>query len=141
MQRNIEILHRQPKSAGVILIAYNHVLLVKEKSSGKWGLPKGAIEKNETSEACWQRELLEETTLDIKKYPFKVTHQRARSRYLIYTVKMYLPRDNFQTLKEEMDRKSTAEIKMIRWFTMEEMKGMTHRVNDVTRSSISSRIC
>lgn len=137
MQRNIEILHQQPKSAGVMLIAYDHVLFVKEKSSGKWGFPKGSIEKGETPEACWQRELLEETTLDIKKYQYRTTYRKVRSRYLVHTVRMYLPRDAFQTMKEEMDQKSTTEIKTMKWFTLEEASKMMDRVNDVTRNTMT----
>jgi ADP-ribose pyrophosphatase YjhB (NUDIX family) len=57
--------------AGVILFSPNkkYVLLVKMRSSkhqiGKWGFPKGSVEKNEYLNMCAMRELKEETGLSI----------------------------------------------------------------------------
>lgn len=63
--------HRSNKSAGVILIdpwssnIHEHtsyrVLVVQQRNSGVWGLPKGHLEENEDLETAAHRELLEET--------------------------------------------------------------------------------
>lgn len=64
--------HRSNKSAGVILIdpwtssnIYNprtyRVMVVQQRNSGVWGLPKGHLEKNEALLPAAHRELSEET--------------------------------------------------------------------------------
>ena len=63
--------HRSNKSAGVILIdpwSYNYndpatyrIMVVQQKGSGVWGLPKGHLESNETLYDAALREMREET--------------------------------------------------------------------------------
>lgn len=65
--------HRSNKSAGVILIdpwssnindhTSYRVMVVQQRNSGVWGLPKGHLEKDEELLTAAHRELLEETGL------------------------------------------------------------------------------
>jgi 8-oxo-dGTP pyrophosphatase MutT (NUDIX family) len=68
--------NRSNKSAGVILVdpwssdnVYNplsyRVMVVQQRNSGAWGLPKGHLEKNESLLPAAHRELLEETGIKI----------------------------------------------------------------------------
>jgi len=59
-----------PPKAGVILFDFKKkkILIVKNKNSegtGKWSLPKGHVEENESREDCAMRELYEETGLKL----------------------------------------------------------------------------
>ena len=47
--------------AGVLLHNGKKILLVCEKASKLWGIPKGHQEDNESYYDCWKRELKEET--------------------------------------------------------------------------------
>lgn len=68
--------HRSNKSAGVILIdpwssaniydpSSYRVMVVQQRNSGAWGLPKGHLEKDEALLPAAHRELLEETGIQI----------------------------------------------------------------------------
>lgn len=50
--------------AGVLLHNGRKVLLVHEKSSGMWGIPKGCKNPDESNCDCWKRELKEETGIE-----------------------------------------------------------------------------
>lgn len=80
-----------PSKAGVILFNSdkNKVLCVQNnyvKKNGKWGFPKGHLESNETINQCAQRELKEETGINLvismKDPKFKVNN----TTYFIYCV-------------------------------------------------------
>jgi ADP-ribose pyrophosphatase YjhB (NUDIX family) len=43
----------------------NEILFIERVDNGKLGIPAGALEENETIEACIRREVKEETNLDI----------------------------------------------------------------------------
>ena len=49
------------KGAGVFLHNQHKVLLVLQRESKLWGLPKGSKNPNEPVDECWRRELQEET--------------------------------------------------------------------------------
>lgn len=49
------------KGAGVFLHNENKVLLVLQRESKMWSLPKGSKNENEKVDECWKRELEEET--------------------------------------------------------------------------------
>ena len=77
-----------PPKAGVILFDFKKkkILIVKNKNTsgtGKWGLPKGHVEENESREDCAMRELHEET--GIKLYIIR-DEPRIRINNSIYYV-------------------------------------------------------
>ena len=53
-------------AAAVAVVHEGQVLLVKRRDSGKWTLPGGTLEFDETMEQCAVRELREETGLDVR---------------------------------------------------------------------------
>ena len=64
----------RPFACDGILVEGNKILLIKrakEPGLGKWAVPGGRIEENETAEECLKREFKEETGLDIE--PLKLT--------------------------------------------------------------------
>lgn len=54
-----------PATAAAILDANGRLLLVHRRDSGKWAMPGGTMEMNESLEDCVRREVLEETGLRI----------------------------------------------------------------------------
>jgi 8-oxo-dGTP diphosphatase len=59
----------RPFACDGILIENGKLLLVKrakEPDLGKWAVPGGRIEENETAEECLKREFKEETGLDVE---------------------------------------------------------------------------
>jgi 8-oxo-dGTP diphosphatase len=54
-----------PATAAAILDNENRLLLVERRDSGKWTMPGGTMEMNESLEQCIKREIREETGLDV----------------------------------------------------------------------------
>lgn len=135
MNRNLEVLHRGPASAGVLLIAKKHILLVKEKSSDKWGLPKGSIQKGETTGDCWRRELKEETQIDIDRYLYRITWSKVINRYVIYTVKLSIDDKTFDQLKTQESK--SEEITQVKWMEINSIsRKMFAQFNSTARTAI-----
>ena len=55
---------KHEKSCGCIIIEDKKVLLIKQ-TNGIWGFPKGHVEENETELQTAEREVKEETNLDV----------------------------------------------------------------------------
>ncbi len=59
----------RPVAADALLVEGNKVLLIRrgrEPFLGKWAIPGGFLEENETLEECCVREAKEETNLEVK---------------------------------------------------------------------------
>ena len=54
-----------PAARAVIEDDIGRVLFVRRKDDGKWGMPAGALELDESILACLKREVLEETGLEV----------------------------------------------------------------------------
>lgn len=59
---------KRDKSAGLIVVNENKILLVKNPKN-QWLLPKGHLEKDETEEQAAVREIKEETDIDVELIP------------------------------------------------------------------------
>lgn len=100
---------------GVIAISKNSskILLVQGRRTGKWSLPKGHIEKNETYEACARREFEEETGIKINDFTLKndIAKLRVGIYYFYEAEEEYVlnPRDNFEVISSG-------------WFSLKDME-------------------
>jgi 8-oxo-dGTP pyrophosphatase MutT (NUDIX family) len=74
-----------PSIRAIIFDKNNDVLFIKRKGSGKWALPAGGIEINESIFECLQREVGEETGLHVLK----------ASLIALYTGKEYCIKNRF----------------------------------------------
>ena len=82
-----------PVVAGIILDRENKILLIKrgvKPCIGKWTLPTGFIEVNETSEKCIVREIKEETNLDCRIKELLGVYQQKGWRYKSVIVLAYV---------------------------------------------------
>lgn len=80
-------------SAGIILLAGDHILVVQGKYTGKWSFPKGHREGDEDAHATATRELKEETGVELSNkdkfctiYTYKYDYGEGDQfyKYLIY---------------------------------------------------------
>ncbi len=91
----------------------------KVKFNGKWQLPGGVWEPNETIEQALKREIKEELGIDLKHYVFvpKIFEEFRKTFHLIifvFTAKF--PEEAKVKLNEEADEYD--------WFTLEEIKNL-----------------
>lgn len=98
------------RSAGIAIIDCHctNILLVKEKASSKWGLPKGHLKKYENAWRGALRELAEETGLKLrrntyfwKRRPFRLDNN------LLYIIQL---KDEYHTFKPDI-----FEISEVQW--------------------------
>lgn len=99
---------KNEKSCGAIIIdGDNKVLLIKQKSTGSFGFPKGHVENNETEEQTAIREVKEETGIDIKitskkRYETSYIHSDIINKQVIYFLAFPLSKNNEQMQEEEI---------------------------------------
>lgn len=74
---------------GICLLSEDHILLVKQRKTGKWSLPKGAREDPETRYACMMRELFEETGVVLNDHSHTVVHNQNFFHNTIYFVHLH----------------------------------------------------
>jgi 8-oxo-dGTP pyrophosphatase MutT (NUDIX family) len=78
---------KQANKAGGILMHNGKVLIVQSRGN-KWGFPKGSLENNETIAECAQREVREETSLNLRlsnddiQITYKEPHQTKLTFFL-----------------------------------------------------------
>lgn len=89
------------------------LLCVKQRSSQKWGPPKGGLEGWETELECAQREIKEETGLIINKNEIKRKTSIMRSTYFIIPIFRYIP-----PFFRQYD---TREIEKVAWIPFEDI--------------------
>ena len=86
------------RSYGVIPVAFRSwglSILVVQHRSGAWLFPKGKAEEGETSHQAAERELKEETGLEIERWldfgPFKEQYRFTRNGKKIFKEVLYFP--------------------------------------------------
>ena len=89
---------------------YLNLLMVEQKASSKWGLPKGHLERNERAWTGAVRELQEETNLSLKR----VRHRIVSRKRSIFTVQLL---EDFHELRPD-----AAEISQVGWRSIAEMR-------------------
>lgn len=89
---------------------YLNLLLVEQKESLKWGLPKGHLVKNEKPWTGAVRELQEETNLSLQQIRHRVI-SRKRSIFVVQLL------EDFHELRPDLE-----EISQVRWSLISEIK-------------------
>lgn len=138
-------MHKE-KSCGVIIYQDRidtQYLVVKSKSKGHWGFPKGHIEETETEIDTARREVKEETGLDIlihegfktsMEYPISDTNNRKQVILFLGT-----PTSNSVTIQK-------SKIAMYKWatytdasnlFEYEDHKQVLKQAHEFLRQSFS----
>lgn len=104
--------------AGIILInKEGYILLIKGRTSLKWGFPKGYIEEGETIKECAIREFNEETGLKFEGNEiYNGIFTATNCEYLI----VHLQISNLQKVSEI----DTKEIIDVKWFKQKHIKNL-----------------
>jgi 8-oxo-dGTP pyrophosphatase MutT (NUDIX family) len=113
---------------GIIAYSEGKILLIKSKSSGLWGFPKGCKKDDESFENCAIREFYEETGNIVKE--LKGTLKRIIGRHYYYVMKL----DHI--VMAPIDTEEIADIKL---FSLEEVIKLNNahsRVRQYTKYSL-----
>ena len=118
------------KAGAILLLAengYTYILLVLGRAANKWGIPKGSIEKDESLEDAANREVYEETGIEIDKFDTKRMLSHNKSSYKL----IYLPGCKKDYLIGTNDAR---EIKSVKWFSIRELLNIEqHRSNSTIK--------
>lgn len=124
--------------AGALILNKNmdKCLMVFQKSSKLWGVPKGRKEDYEDNYLCMIREVKEEVGLNLNKIKLEVLdsvfiHKKA----LIYIIKIFLDPLPICSPPFE-DGKENHEIEKIEWVPLHE--AYTRKVNSITKNAFAS---
>lgn len=103
-------IHNLPRAGTFVHISYpeTRVLLV-QSYNGKWGPPKGKVEKGETSMECAVRETYEETGLNIANSIKNSRFRSLNNKWDIYNIKLH---------KQFSISPHSEEITGFGWFTL-----------------------
>lgn len=112
--------------AGVFLHNGRKVLLVHQKESNMWSLPKGGKEENECNEDCWKRELFEETGIQ-ELPPHKITANIDLLKYNITIVELFTDYTPIPKISSDND-----EIDEVKWIDMKD--AIKLNMNAVTKN-------
>jgi 8-oxo-dGTP pyrophosphatase MutT (NUDIX family) len=104
-----------------------YCLLVQQKHTGKWSVPKGSKMPDETIRECMEREFWEETGLILKKcrYRYYSTH-----RYKKYHIQVLQLLHGHHTMR--LQPRDTREIEKVEWTPIRHAQTQ-HRLNMITR--------
>ena len=120
--------NKNTECGGIII---NHdlskLLIVFQRASQKWGLPKGHMNyheiKNNCKRQCAEREVLEETGIDLrKKNTGTLIGKENMNNKLFYIYKL-----NMQQVKLNPEDKN--EISDIKWYDIDEIDGFVNEQN------------
>lgn len=106
---------------GVIAISKNHkILLVRGRRTGKWSLPKGHVEKQESPMQCATRELSEETGIVVTDFTRK--NDIAKLRIGIY----YFFEPEWELTLKPSD---SSEVMEAGWFSLTDLRTKNMELN------------
>lgn len=112
----------------------NKVLMVKQRD-GKWGFPKGQLEKNECCEMCMKREVYEETGFILHDSRYTEMKRVKRDSYLIFILRL---KNNQKTTGCKFLIQDNQEIEQVKWVKIDEMKD--YSLNSITRYVYQRRL-
>lgn len=127
--------YHYPPKAGVIIFNKDKskllcVLNNYHPTKSKWGFPKGHLEKNETRSICAQRELKEETGVDLEIFENDPYIKINNSIYYIYCID-----DNIFSNCVPIDKNEIRDIKFI---DINKIKNF--QINKELRIAISNKL-
>ena len=113
---------------GTLLLSVDKMscLLVQQKHTGKWSVPKGSKVPNETIRDCMEREFWEETGVILKKCRYRYFSTYRHKKYHIQVLQLLHPH---HTLK--LQPRDTREIEKVEWIPLRQVPN--HRLNMITR--------
>ncbi len=120
-----------PTVGGVLEDDAGRILLVRTlKWSGTWGIPGGKIQYGETMEDAYEREIKEETGLDVENTRFVMIQDCIESTEFVKPRHFLLI--NYVSRARETERLTwNYEIEEARWVTLDEARAL--RLNEPTR--------
>jgi 8-oxo-dGTP pyrophosphatase MutT (NUDIX family) len=124
------------KRAGALILNINmdKCLMVFQKSSMLWGIPKGQKEDNEDTYVCMIREVKEEVGLNLNDIKFEILESIiVNSDSFIYIIKLLL--DSLPVCSPPFENgNDNYEIEKIEWVTLNDAY-LRHN-NSVTKNSL-----
>jgi 8-oxo-dGTP pyrophosphatase MutT (NUDIX family) len=120
-------------TAGIILLHGERILLVLQRVTRKWGLPKGGKLENEDLLTCALRELYEETGVHLSRNDMYLGRKRIEyiNCFVFEANAEYLPKSMY----------NNEEIIRARWFNISDLKKLNRNCsvkNWVKRTDIFS---
>lgn len=125
------------KRAGALIFnkKLDKCLMVYQKSSSLWGIPKGSREGNENNFICMLREVKEEVGLDLNQIKFDIIgNTSVYSEALIYILKIHL--DPLPICSPPLEYgDDNHEISHIKWVNISDVFQM--KKNSITRNALN----
>lgn len=100
-----------------------HCLLVLQKETQKWSLPKGSINEGEEFSTCMQRELLEETGVDLSQCRYRFHAMYRYRRYVVQIIQLLQPMDTLP-----LKTNDSNEIDRVAWIALRNVQQPCCRV-------------
>lgn len=124
------------KRAGALILNYemDKCLMVFQKSSKLWGIPKGHKEKNEDNYVCMIREVREEVGLDLNNIKFEILDSNiVNVESFIYIIRLLL--DQLPICSPPFENgEENHEIEKIEWVSLH--KVFQRKNNSITKKSL-----
>lgn len=129
--------YKKCKKAGAILIDKNikKCLLVYQKKSRMWGIPKGSIEQKESEKDGMFREVKEEAGIDMKNIPYTLVNAFRVRNMQVYVMRLATP--HLPLLSPPLEKGyDNHEIGLVKWFSIEKLLRNYIRLNSLTKSTL-----
>lgn len=104
-------------------------LLVRQRDTKKWGLPKGSRNLDENPKEGMVREVLEETGLDLDRCRHRVVGWHRRQKYMIFVIRLQQPHQHIRICPRDSN-----EIDCAQWLKWNDVPGLL--MNHITRVTL-----